>query len=113
MRQLLKSKIHQAIITEANLEYIGSITIDEDLMDLVDLWAGEKVLVADNTNGARLETYVIPGPRGSGVICMNGATAHLMKKGDEIVIMSFTLSEEKVKSKNILVNKQNQFIRYL
>jgi len=70
LRTQLKSKIHKATVTDANLAYIGSITIDEDLMERVDLWPGEKVLVVDNSNGARLETYVITGERGSGVICM-------------------------------------------
>ena len=75
MRQLLRSKIHNAYVTEANLAYIGSITIDEDLMDAVGLWEGERVLVVSNTSGARLETYVIAGARGSGHIAMNGAAA--------------------------------------
>ncbi|MFA7654114.1 MAG: aspartate 1-decarboxylase [Candidatus Magasanikbacteria bacterium] len=113
LRQLLKSKIHQAIVTDANLAYVGSITIDEDLMDKVDLWEGEKVLVVDNINGARLETYVIAGARGSGVICMNGAASHLIKKGDEIIIIAFGISEDKIIQKNILVDKNNKFVRYL
>ena len=77
MRWLMRSKIHNATVTEANLAYIGSITIDEDLVDMVGLWPGEKVLVVSNTSGARLETYVIAGPRGSGCICVNGATTIL------------------------------------
>ena len=75
---ILKSKIHRVVVTEANLEYIGSITIDEDLMDAANIYAGEKVQVVDNTNGARIETYVISGKRGSGCICINGAAAHLV-----------------------------------
>ncbi len=113
MRFMLCSKIHKAIVTEADLEYVGSITIDEDLIELVDLIEGEKVLVVDNTNGARLETYVIKGKRGSGIICMNGAAAHLIEKGDEIIIMGFTLSDKKIKPKSILVDKNNKFLRYL
>ncbi len=89
--QILKSKIHRVQVTEANLEYIGSITIDEDLMDAAAIVAGERVQVVDNNNGARLETYVIPGKRGSGCICMNGAAAHLIHVGDTVIIMSYAL----------------------
>lgn len=97
--QILKSKIHRVTVTEANLEYIGSITIDEDLMDAAHIFSGEKVSVVDNTNGARLETYVIPGKRGSGCICMNGAAAHLVHVGDTIIIMAYALmTEEEVKT---------------
>lgn len=89
--QVLKSKIHRVSVTEANLDYVGSITIDEDLMDASGIVSGEKVSVVDNTNGARLETYVIPGKRGSGCICMNGAAAHLMHVGDIVIIMAYAL----------------------
>lgn len=89
--QVLKSKIHRVSVTEANLDYVGSITIDEDLMDASGIVSGEKVSVVDNTNGARLETYVIPGKRGSGCICMNGAAAHLMHVGDTVIIMAYAL----------------------
>ncbi|MDF2714004.1 MAG: panD [Paenibacillus sp.] len=88
---MMKSKIHRATVTEANLNYVGSITIDEDLMDLVELLPNEKVQVVDNNNGARLETYVIPGPRGSGVICLNGAAARLVHPGDTVIIISYAL----------------------
>ena len=88
---ILKSKIHRVQVTEANLDYVGSITIDEDLMDAAGIVAGEKVQVVDNTNGARLETYTIPGRRGSGEICMNGAAAHLMHPGDTVIIMAYAL----------------------
>ncbi len=88
---ILKSKIHRVQVTEANLEYIGSITIDEDLMDAASIVAGERVQVVDNNNGARLETYVIPGKRGSGCICMNGAAAHLIHVGDTVIIMAYAL----------------------
>ena len=81
MRFLLRSKIHKATVTDANVDYVGSITIDKDLMDKVGFWAGEKVLITDNTNGARVETYIIAGAKGSGTICINGAAAHLIKKG--------------------------------
>ena len=88
---ILKSKIHRVKVTEANLEYIGSITIDEDLMDAAGIVAGERVQVVDNDNGARLETYVIAGKRGSGCICMNGAAAHLIHVGDTVIIMAYAL----------------------
>lgn len=88
---ILKSKIHRVQVTEANLDYVGSITIDEDLMDAAGIVAGEKVQVVDNTNGARLETYTIAGRRGSGAICMNGAAAHLIHPGDTIIIMAYAL----------------------
>lgn len=88
---ILKSKIHRVTVTEANLDYIGSITIDEDLMDGAGIVAGERVQIVDNTNGARLETYTIPGERGSGCICINGAAAHLVKPGDLVIIMSYAL----------------------
>lgn len=113
MRFVLRSKIHRATVTEANLDYIGSVTIDEDLMEKVGLWHGEKVLVVSNTSGARLETYVIVGKRSSGVICMNGAASFLIKKGEEIIILGFELTDKPIKPKNILVDKQNKFLRYL
>ena len=113
MRWLLRSKIHRATVTEAGLNYIGSITIDEDLLEKAGFWPGEKVLVASNTSGARLETYVITGKRGSGTICMNGAAAHLIKVGEEIIIMGFELADKPIKPKNILVDKNNKFVKYL
>ena len=88
---ILKSKIHRVQVTEANLDYVGSITIDEALMEAANIYAGEKVQVVDNTNGARLETYVIAGRRGSGRICMNGAAAHLIHVGDTVIIMAYAL----------------------
>ncbi len=88
---ILKSKIHRVTVTEANLDYIGSITIDQDMMDAAGILAGEKVSVVDNTNGARLETYVIAGKRGSGCICVNGAAAHLVHPGDVVIIMAYAL----------------------
>jgi len=91
MRVFLRSKLHKARVTEANLEYVGSVTIDRDLMEAADLAEYEKVLIVDNTNGARLETYVIPGERGSGVICINGAAAHLVHPGDLIIVIAYGL----------------------
>ena len=113
MRLVLRSKIHKATVTEANVDYVGSITIDRDLIEKSGLWPGEKVLVVDNTNGARLETYVMEGTRGSGVICMNGAAAHRIKVGDEIIIMGFELSDTTVIPQNITVDKTNKFTAYL
>tara|TARA_Y100001958_G_C21169173_1_gene501321 strand:+ start:489 stop:845 length:357 start_codon:yes stop_codon:yes gene_type:complete len=110
MRELLQSKIHKATVTEANLEYIGSITIDEDLMEKIDLWEGQKVLVVSNTSGSRLETYAIKGERGSGKICMNGAAAHLIKAGEEVIIIGFTFSDKPVEPKCILVDSENKFL---
>ena len=88
-RYLLKSKIHRATVTEARVDYVGSITIDADLMDRADIIPYEKVLVADVDNGVRLETYAIEGPPGSGVVCMNGAAARLIEKSHKVIIMSF------------------------
>lgn len=113
MRSLLRSKIHLATVTEANLDYVGSITIDRDLIDAVGLWPGEKVLVASNTTGARLETYVIEGERGSGVIGINGAAAHLINAGEKVIIMGFELCEKPVEPKVIFVDGDNQIIDYL
>ena len=89
--QVLKSKLHRVTVTDANLDYVGSITIDRDLMDAAGIYNGEKVQVVDNTNGARLETYVIEGERGSGCICMNGAAAHLIHKGDTVIIIAYAI----------------------
>lgn len=113
MRLVLRSKIHKARVTEANVEYVGSITIDEGLIERVGLWPGEKVLVVDNTNGARLETYVMVGERDSGTICMNGAAAHLIHVGDEIIVMGFEMTEAPITPRNILVDAQNRFTKYL
>jgi len=90
---ILKSKIHRVTVTESCLDYIGSITIDEDLMDAANLIANEKVQIVDNNNGNRFETYVIKGERGSGVICLNGAAAHLVSVGDVVIIMAYTWLE--------------------
>lgn len=113
MREILQSKIHKATVTEACLDYIGSITIDSELMERVDLWPGQKVLVVSNTSGARLETYAIAGEPGSGCICMNGAAAHLIKKGDEIIIIGFQFSDKPRQAKQILVDKANCFLQQL
>ena len=113
MRTLLRSKIHRAYVTDANLDYVGSIVIDRDLMDKVDLWEYEKVLICDVTNGNRFETYAIYGERGSGIISVQGAAARLVDKGDCIIIMSFDVTDEPVEPEMILVNEQNEFVEYL
>jgi aspartate 1-decarboxylase len=91
---MLKSKIHRATVTEADLHYVGSVAIDRDLMDAADVLEGEKVAIADITNGARLETYVIPAPRGSGTITINGAAAHLVQAGDLVIIMNYAAMDD-------------------
>ena len=113
MRWLMRSKIHNATVTEANLAYVGSITIDEDLIDLVGLWPNEKVLVVSNTSGARLETYVIRGPRGSGCLCMNGAAAHLIGAGEQVIVMGFELCATPLEPRVVLVDEHNRFVRWL
>ncbi len=110
--EVLKSKIHQAVVTKADLNYVGSITIDLDLIEAADLIAGEKVQIVNNNNGERLETYVIEGERGSGVICLNGAAARKVQKGDELIIISYMLVEKakakEVKPILVFPNKQNK-----
>ena len=96
MRFLIRSKIHKATVTNTDVTYIGSIAIDRDLIDRADLWLGEKVLVVSNTSGARLETYVIEAPAGSGTVEMRGAAAHLIHPGEEIVIMGFEMSDRPI-----------------
>ncbi|GHJ46441.1 aspartate 1-decarboxylase [Catellatospora sp. TT07R-123] len=96
LRTMFKSKIHRAVVTQADLHYVGSVTIDEDLMDAADLLPGEQVAIVDVTNGARLETYVIPGERGTGVIGINGAAAHLVKPGDLVILISYAQMDEAV-----------------
>ena len=94
MRIMMKSKIHRATVTQADLDYVGSVTLDAALMEAADLLEGEQVAIVDITNGARIETYVIPGPRGSGVIGINGAAAHLVHPGDLVIIMSYAVLDE-------------------
>jgi aspartate 1-decarboxylase len=113
MRWILRSKIFKAVVTEANVNYEGSITIDQNLVDKCGLKRGEKVLVVSNTSGARLETYVMLGKRGSGTICMNGAAAHLIKSGEIVIIMGFELSNKLIKPKILSVDNQNKFVKYL
>ncbi|MGH3882281.1 MAG: aspartate 1-decarboxylase [Pseudonocardiaceae bacterium] len=93
-RTMLKSKIHRATVTQSDLHYVGSVTLDEDLMDAADLLAGERVAIVDITNGARLETYVIPGTRASGVVGINGAAAHLVEPGDLVILIAYGTMDE-------------------
>ena len=111
MRWVMRSKLHNAIVTEANLAYVGSITIDADLLDAVGLWPGEKVLVVSNTSGARLETYTIAGARGSRAICMNGAAAHLIGEGEQIIVMGFELVDRPVQAAVAVLDAANRIIR--
>ena len=113
MRWYLRSKIHNATVTEAKINYMGSITIDSALVKKAGFHQGEKVAVWDITNGERLETYIIEGKKNSGIICMNGAAAKKIKKSHIIIIAGFELSNKKIRPKIILVNKNNKFIKYL
>lgn len=109
---MMKSKIHRATVTEANLNYVGSITVDEDLMEKADLLPNEKVQVVNNHNGARLETYVIPGPRGSGMIGLNGAAARLVQPGDTVIIISYaSMTDEEARRhrpKVLIMDERNR-----
>ena len=111
MRQFLRAKIHRATITEADLDYMGSVTIDSELMERVDIAPYERVLIVDNTNGSRLETYAIPGPAGSGVLCINGAAAHLVNKGDVVILMAFGFGDKPEPPRQILVDEDNRYVR--
>ena len=108
MRWMLRSKIHRATVTETRLDYEGSITVDLDLLDKAGIWLGEKVLVADVNNGNRFETYTLPGERGSGIIALNGAAAHLCDIGDKIIIMGYELTDEPINAKVVLVDEKNR-----
>lgn len=116
-RTMMKSKIHRARVTEADLNYVGSVTIDEELLEQVNILPHEKVQIVNNNNGARLETYVIPGKRGSGVVCLNGAAARLVQKDDIVIIVSYALvSEEELKNYKPIVaimNEKNEIIERL
>ncbi len=115
MRTMLKSKIHQALVTETNIDYEGSVTIDTALMEEADLLPYEQVQVLDLNNGARFETYAIPGERGSGVICINGAAARLVSKGDKVIILSYcNVPEQEARNlspKFVYVDSNNEIIR--
>jgi len=108
---ICKSKIHRATVTEADVDYIGSIAIDQDLMEQAGIRKGELVHVWNVDNGNRFETYAIPGEAGSGVICVNGAAARLCKRGDKVIIVAFVLTDEEIEPKMILVDENNRFVR--
>ena len=114
IRTMLKSKIHRATVTQADLHYVGSIAIDRELMEAADILEGEKVVIADITNGARLETYVIPAPAGSSTIGINGAAAHLVSKGDLVIIMTYALVEDeearRMKPRVVHVDSTNRIV---
>lgn len=117
-RMMMNSKLHRATVTEADLNYVGSITIDADLLEAAGMYANEKVHVVNNNNGARFETYIIAGPRGSGVICVNGAAARLVQKGDIVIILSYvyvTEEEAQTHEPTVLImderNKIDQIIQ--
>ncbi|MBD0406689.1 aspartate 1-decarboxylase [Bacillus sp. 1021] len=116
-RTMMAGKLHRATVTEANLNYVGSITIDEDLLDAVGMLVNEKVQIVNNNNGARLETYIIPGKRGSGVICLNGAAARLVQPGDKVIIISYQMmSDQEAKShqpKVAVLDDQNKIEQML
>ena len=115
MRIMMKSKIHRATVTQADLDYVGSVTLDAALMESADLLEGEQVAIVDITNGARIETYVIPGERGSGVIGINGAAAHLVHPGDLVIIMSYALVTDAearaLEPKVVHVDEKNQIVK--
>jgi aspartate 1-decarboxylase len=115
MRIMMKSKIHRATVTQADLDYVGSVTLDAALMEAADLLEGEQGAIVDITNGARIETYVIPGERGSGVIGINGAAAHLVHPGDLVIIMSYALVTDAearaLEPKVVHVDEKNQIVK--
>lgn len=113
MRWMLRSKLHNATVTDANPAYIGSITIDAALIERCGFWVGEKVLVVSNATGARLETYVIEGEWASGTIAMNGAAARLIGTGEEIIVMGFELVDAPIEPTIVLVDAENRFLRNL
>ncbi|KFZ40496.1 MULTISPECIES: aspartate 1-decarboxylase [Thermoactinomyces] len=116
-RFMMKGKIHRATVTEANLNYVGSITIDEEILEKVDILPNERVQVVNNNNGARLETYVIPGERGSGVICLNGAAARKVQPGDQVIIMSYVMLKEeearKHQPKIAIMDENNRIVELI
>jgi aspartate 1-decarboxylase len=115
MRIMMKSKIHRATVTQADLHYVGSVTLDAALMEAADLLEGEQVAIVDITNGARIETYIIPGPRGSGIIGINGAAARLVHEGDLVIIISYGMFDDAearaLKPTVVHVDEQNRVVK--
>ncbi|ATO51235.1 aspartate 1-decarboxylase [Brevibacillus laterosporus] len=116
-RTMMTAKIHRATVTEANLNYVGSITIDKDILDALDLLPNEKVQIVNNNNGARLETYIIEGEPGSGVICLNGAAARLVQPGDVVIIIAYAMMTDeqarKHKPKVAIMDEHNKIAQLL
>lgn len=113
MREVLKSKIHRCWVTARDTEYIGSISIDRQLMDMADLWDYEKVMICNVTNGQRWETYVLPAETASGVISVQGAGARLCEVGDCLIILGFEATDEPIDPQMVLVDQENRFVEYL
>lgn len=113
MREVLKSKIHRCWVTDANLDYVGSILIDLDLMDQTNIVTFEKVAVLNVTNGQRWETYALPGQRGNGDIVINGAGAHLCQQGDCLIVLAYELTDEPADPKMVLVDENNKFLEWI
>lgn len=111
MRWMLRGKIHRATVTETRIDYEGSITVDEVLLEKSGIWVGEKVAIANINNGARFETYVLKGERNSGIIAINGAAARLCEKGDKIIIMGYELTSEPIDANVILVDEKNKIVK--
>lgn len=113
LRAICKAKIHHARVTDSNVDYIGSIAIDAELLERVDIVSGEKVAVWNVENGERFETYALPAVRGSGEIIVNGAAAHRCSAGDRLIIVSFVLTDEAVEPRMVLVDGRNRFVDWL
>lgn len=117
IRTMMNAKLHRARVTEADLNYVGSVTIDRDLLDAVGMLPGEKVQIVNNNNGARLETYIIEGERGSGVVCLNGAAARLVQKGDVVIIVSYAMmTEEEIRDhqpKVAVLGESNEILQMI
>lgn len=113
MRTVLRAKIHRAWVTDNNPDYVGSVVIDRSLMKKADLWEFEKVMICNATNGERWETYVLPGPEGSGEVSVQGAGARLCMKGDCLIILAFEVTDVPVEPRMILVDEHNHFVEYV
>ncbi|MCK9322533.1 MAG: aspartate 1-decarboxylase [Candidatus Methanomethylophilaceae archaeon] len=111
MRWMLRGKIHRVTVTQTRLDYEGSITVDVDLLEKAGIWIGERVHIANINNGNRFETYTLPGDRGSGIIALNGAAAHLCNVGDKIIIMGYELTDEQIHAKVVLVDGDNKTVK--
>jgi aspartate 1-decarboxylase len=113
LRAICKSKIHHAVVTEANVQYVGSIAVDAELLERADILPGEKVCVWNVTNGERVETYALPAPSGRGDVIVNGAAARRFQPGDTVIIVAFVLTDEPVSPRMLLVDRRNRFVEWL